>query len=112
MIIHNSTKGTLLGIHISLAANFWQRLRGLLGTTTLAVGHGLVIKPCNSIHTWGMAYAIDVLFVDSNNRIIKIVTNLPPGKLARAAGSCYVIELPEDAIQHTLCAVGDILKFT
>lgn len=112
MIINNSTQGTLLGQHISLANTFWQRLRGLLGTTALPVGYGLMIKPCNSIHTWGMGYSIDVLFVDGHDQIIKIVENLPAGQIARSAGSCYVIELPPGTVQYTLCAVGDRLTFT
>lgn len=109
MIIHNSSQGTLLGEHISVAQTFWQRLRGLLGTSNLQTGHGLMIKPCSSIHTWGMAYSIDVLFVDCNDQIIKIVQNLPAGRMAGAAGSYYVIELPKGTAQYTLCAVGDRL---
>lgn len=111
MWIKNVTKDTIVADHVWHAETFWQRLKGLLGTRSLEVGVGLVIKPCSSVHTFGMAYPIDVLFVDPNDRIVKIVANMPAGRVAMATGSSYVIELAIGRAEQASCAVGDILKF-
>lgn len=111
MCINNLNKGTIVVNHIWLATTFWQRLKGLLGSRSLGGGYGLVIKPCNSIHTFGMNYSIDVLFVDRDDRIIKIVACMPAGRVTMKSGSAYVIELPSGTVGQTLCAVGDRLEF-
>jgi len=112
MCIDNQTKGTRVIPHLCYATTFWQRLTGLLGTQSLPQGHGLLIKPCSSVHTFGMAYPIDVLFVDREHRIIKVVVGLSAGRVALAKGSDYVVELPIGTVEQTLCAVGDIIHCT
>ena len=111
MFIKNCTTGTIVVEYILHANTFWKRLKGLLGTKVLGVGHGILITPCNSIHTFGMNYPIDVLFVDKDHRIIKIISQMSSGKLAMAFGSRYVIELPGGTAQQTLCGVGDLLGY-
>lgn len=110
MCIKNTTKGTVVADHTKTADNFWRRLKGLLGTSSLLTGHGLIIKPCSSVHTFGMKYPIDVLFVDGNHQIIKIVENMLPGKVSMASGSKYVVELPTGTAHQAACSVGDILE--
>lgn len=111
MYIKNATKGTIVAEHVWLADTFWKRLKGLLGTNSLGAGYGLVIKPCNSIHTFGMNYPIDVLFINCNHKIIKIVTAMKKRQMARASGSSYVIELPRGRAKEMACAIGDIIEF-
>jgi hypothetical protein len=110
MCINNVTKGTRVAVHLCLADTFWRRLKGLLGTNSLPMGHGLMIKPCNSVHTFGMAYPIDVLFVDRDDRIIKIVAGMLAGRVAMAGGSHYVVELPRGTAEQTSCSIGDVLE--
>jgi len=110
MCIKNLTKGTIVAERLLRADTFWKRLTGLLGTNSLEEGTGIRISPCSSIHTFGMRYSIDVLFVDRHHRIIKIVANMPAGRVAMAAGSRYVIELPNGTAERTRCAIGDILQ--
>lgn len=107
MKIKNITKDSTLANSAALANTFFGRLKGLLGTKSLPYGAGLIIKPCYSIHTFGMAYSIDVLFVDKNNCILKIVANLKPGKTAACKGSAYVVELPAGTVCKNNAAVGD-----
>ena len=107
--MRNRTKGTVVADHVRPANTFWQRLKGLLGTSSLPIGYGLLIKPCSSVHTFGMNYSIDVLFVNGNHCIIKIVDNMLPGKMSMASGSQYVVELPAGTAQWAACSVGDIL---
>ena len=111
MLLKNKTKGTIVANFLWLAYTFSQRVQGLLGTRLFPLGYGLIIKPCSSMHTFGMNYPIDVLFVDGNNRIIKIVDNMLPGNMSMSSGSKYVVELPAGTANRTVCSVGDILEF-
>jgi len=111
MYIGNSSRETIVADQVKLANTFWQRLKGLLGTRLLPLGQGLIIKPCNSVHTFGMGYPIDVLFVDGNHCIIKIVENMLPSKMSMSSGSQYVVELPAGTAHRTACCVGDILEY-
>lgn len=82
--------GKLLRLHV--ADGFLTRARGLLWRK-LAAGEGLLIKPCGAVHTFGMGYPIDVVFLDDNHRILKIVPNLAPWRVAACGGSRGVLEL-------------------
>ena len=64
----------------AVAATPWARMRGLLGRKGLPPGEGLLITPCNAIHTLGMRFAIDVRFYDRRGRLVRAVPNVRPGK--------------------------------
>lgn len=107
MIIKNINKNTSIASNAGLADNFLSRFKGLLGTKQLETGKGLVIRPCSSIHTVGMNYDIDVLFVDSEDNIIKVIRNMPASKFSLCRKSSYVVELPAGSIDATGTVVGD-----
>ena len=67
-------------ITLTYARTPLARLRGLLGKRGLPVGHGLVIVPCNAIHTRGMKFAIDVRFFNKHGHLVRTCTDVPPGK--------------------------------
>lgn len=110
MKIINVSQKVLLAGEARMADSFFSRLRGLLGTKQLSSGLALIIKPCSSIHTIGMVYNIDVLFVDKDNTVLKIVTELGPWRLAACSGSKYVIELPAGTSARSGTSVGDKLS--
>lgn len=56
------------------------RIRGLLGKPNLPPGEGLVITPCNAIHTIRMKFALDVRFFDKKGNLVRVYTSVPPGK--------------------------------
>lgn len=82
-------------MHIHIADHFFARLRGLLFRRPLTAGEGLVLIPCSSIHTFGMRYAIDAVFLDADCRIIRMVRALPPGKVRAATNAKMVLELAD-----------------
>ncbi len=95
----------------TLADRLWQRVKGLLGKKVLRPGCGLVLKPCNSIHTYFMRFPIDVLFVDKANRVIKTLPGLKPYRLTALYFNAYfVIELPVGLIKASGTSEGDILR--
>lgn len=112
MRIRNATRQEVLAEEAMAADNFWRRLKGLLGTKHLAPGAGLVIRPCSSVHTFGMNYAIDVLFVNREDIVTKIVSYMKPGHLAADWGSRYVIELPAGTAAVTGIQAGDRIELS
>ena len=77
-----------------IADDFFTRLRGLLFRKPLSPGEGLILIPCNSIHTFGMGYPIDVVFLDRDYRVVRLVRELPARKMRSANGARMVLELP------------------
>jgi len=66
---------------VEVAATHLQRMRGLLGRRELPVGHGLLIESCGSIHTLGMRFPIDVIFLDQAWQVRRICRMVQPGRL-------------------------------
>ena len=69
------------GVRAKVARTFFQRAKGLIGTRYLERGEGLLILRCNSIHTFFMSFPIDAVFLDRNDKIVKIVRNIRPWRL-------------------------------
>jgi uncharacterized membrane protein (UPF0127 family) len=76
-----------------LAASFTSRLRGLLGVKQLDSGHGVLIRPASSVHTFFMRFAIDVVFLDRSGSVVKLVPNLRPWRVAFGRGARETLEL-------------------
>ncbi len=74
-----------------------ERSRGLLGRDPLAAGDGLLITPCNAVHTFGMGYPIDLVYVARDRRVRKIVSGLRPRRLSWCPGAHAVLELAAGA---------------
>ncbi len=115
MKLTNRTKGVEVAANVRVARTFWQRTRGLLGETGLAPGaalwiQGTAIVPCNSIHTFFMRFAIDVVFVDRQLRVKKVFRDLGPWRMTMPAeGAFSVFELPAGALKSASVEVGDQL---
>ncbi len=83
----------LARVQVIPATRFWQRLGGLLVRAPLATGQALHLEPCNSVHTCFMRYAIDVVFLDAQGRVMKIVPHLAPWRLSGCRGAHSCLEL-------------------
>lgn len=92
---------------VRTAKTFLQRLKGLLFTDSLPEHTGLLLENCNSIHMFGMRYALDIVFVDQNFRICKIVKNLKPWHIAVCLRARHTIELPAGTIEKYQFAIED-----
>jgi len=77
----------------SVADTFLPRLRGLLGRRGLAPGEGLLLHPCSSIHMFFMRFAVDAVFLDRELRVVRVVPNLRPWRLAASKAARSVLEL-------------------
>lgn len=95
------------------AVGFVSRLRGLHAFQGLAWGCGLWIAPCGAIHTFGMGYAIDVLFLDRGHRIVRKIRHMRPNRMAWCAKARSVVELPAGycaAVPHHEKLVASALR--
>ena len=92
---------TLHGIKIEVADSFPKRAKGLLGRTGLPSGEGLLIPKCNAIHTIGMRFPIDAEFLDHHGRTVRVVRDIPPGRLCIWGGfrSRQVLETQTGALR-------------
>ncbi len=112
MKIINLTKNTVLAENAVIADDPLSRTKGLLGKKALLPQEALVLKPCNSIHTFFMRFPIDVLFVDRELKVVAAISSLKPNRLSRIYFSAkYAIELPIGVIASTRTSPGDILRF-
>lgn len=85
--------GLATPLRIRLAATWWTRAVGLLATPSLDDPSGLWIEPCNSVHTMGMRYPIDLVFVRSDGTVAKVVSRVGPWRLAGCRGARSTLEL-------------------
>jgi uncharacterized membrane protein (UPF0127 family) len=109
-VVRNATRGTVLAERCRLASSLKDRTVGLLGTSYLPAGEGLWIERSPSIHMFFMRYAIDAVFVDSDNRVVRVSERLGPWRLVawvRGARDC--IELPAGTARSTGTIAGDQL---
>lgn len=113
LIVRNQTRNACLVEHGRVAASFWTRLRGLLGTSSLPAGDGLLIEHCSSIHSIGMRYPFDALFLDRSGRVIHSISAMKPNRVSRHLFSAHwVLELPAGTIRSTATERGDQLRWT
>jgi uncharacterized membrane protein (UPF0127 family) len=73
------------------ADTLWARLRGLAFAPPRGPLH---IPRCRSVHTFGMRFRLDLLFLDEEGRVIELRRAVPPGRFVRCPGAAAVLELP------------------
>src|SRR5690606_30248463 len=76
------------------ATDFWSRLRGLHAVPALSQGTGLYLSPCRAIHTFGLPYPIDVVFLNDALQELRRVDAIQPNRVAFCWGAASVVELP------------------
>lgn len=105
MALINERTRRVVAARVEVADTRKTRRRGLLGRTAMAPSSALMIVPCFAIHTAFMQFAIDAIFTARDGRVVRVVRNLPPWRLAAAVGAHAVIELPAGSVEDV--AVGD-----
>jgi len=105
-IKHN---GQILFENIQAANSMTSRLIGLMFRSSPS-GDGLLLDPCNSIHTFFMRYPLDVVFLGKNNQVVKIIRNLRPWKMTWIYFKARkVLETPSGKLANDL-KEGDTLE--
>jgi hypothetical protein len=79
--------------NVVIADSFFSRLRGLMGKSEIDENEGLLIRPCNSVHTFFMKFNLDIVFIDKNFVILEICSDLAPNRITKIyKDSKFVIE--------------------
>jgi uncharacterized protein len=109
----NRTRGTVVGECIRVADSTLTGIVGLLGERDLSPGDGLLIVPCQGVHTLGMLFAIDIVVLDGEWNVIAIRRALRPFRLTRVFWkAAAVLELPSGMVEACSTLVGDTLDFS
>lgn len=108
-VIHQAAGRAPTPLQLERAATPWTRLRGLLGRSGLAPALGLWISPCNSVHCCFMGFAIDVLYLDAEQRILQIRHDLRPWRFSACWRARSVIELAAGECRRLHIEPGDSL---
>lgn len=106
----NDRTGAVIATVVEPAMDSKSRRRGLLGRDTLADSHALVLAPCGAVHTCGMRFPIDVLFMDADGCVIKIVEDLAAWRIAASLKACITVELPAGSVRRHDLIAGDRLS--
>jgi len=112
MRIWNVTRECALGDAIRAADTFILRLKGLLRADGLAPGEGLWISPCSSIHSFGMRFLFDALFLGPDRKVVGMYPRFRRNRISRVFWNARgVLELPAGTIERTGTEVGDEIEF-
>lgn len=110
-IIRNSNI-ELVG-NLMVADSIFARMKGLLGRNSLPEASGIWLKPCKGVHTFGMKFTIDVVFLSTDHRVVAVYNNLPPNRITRIySKAATVIELPATTAASKGLLTGDIIDIT
>lgn len=87
-------RATALGREVAVAAGFRTRLLGLAHLDREQAGAGLLLPRCSSVHTFGMRFALDLVFLDEAGAPLAFRPAVGPRRLAGHRGAAAVLELP------------------
>lgn len=89
----------------------WTRWHPNARAACLKPKTGIWITPCETVHTFGLLYPVDVLFLDRQFRVCKIKQQLPPRRISVCWSAQSVLELPAGTIESTGTDIGDVIHF-
>ena len=107
----NARTGRVVASAVEVATTRTERRRGLLGRRSLDVSAALMLSPCVAVHTAFMHFAIDVVFVDEDGTVVRIVETLRPWRMAACRRARTVIECAGGTVRRRDVLVGDRLCF-
>ncbi|HEX6773899.1 MAG TPA: DUF192 domain-containing protein [Acidobacteriaceae bacterium] len=111
-MIRNLTRNTLLASGAEVADRGATRRKGLLGRDGLAAGEGLWIVPCEAVHTFGMRFPIDLVYLSRSRRVKKVRSAVPAWRVSACLSAKSVLELPAGTIARTQTCAGDQLELS
>ena len=113
LTVINTTRGTNVGDRVELADTSLKRMFGLLGRRGLDAGGGLWIKPSSGVHTFGMAFKIDVIGLDRDHKVVKLWPCLKTFRVTSVSFRIKsVVELPCGVIAQSQTKLGDQLQIS
>ena len=103
--------GTVVAGRLAVADSAWSRFAGLMLRRELPEGHGLLIRPCNSIHMFFMRFPLDVVFIDAAGTVVRVVDSIRPWRATSfVRGAKAAIELPAGTARRAGVAAGATVR--
>jgi uncharacterized membrane protein (UPF0127 family) len=102
--------GNVVCDRCTLARDTYSRMVGLLGRAGLAEGEGILLQPAGSIHTFFMRFPIDAVFLDREQRVVRVAAGLKPWRTAVARRSRSVLELAAGEAARVGLQPGNVLR--
>lgn len=104
----NATSGEVLAWDAAVAKTARERRRGLIGRDILKPGEALILPRCRQVHSFGMRFSIDVVFIDSKGQVAMTCPGFEPRRISPIAWRARsAIELPAGTIEKTRTLSGD-----
>ena len=107
----NVSRQALLAARVDIADSSATRRKGLLGRDRLAADEGLWIVPCGGIHTIGMRFPVDLVYLDRGLRVRKLRSDVVPWRISVCLWAHSVVELAAGTIRVSQTCEGDQMNF-
>ena len=108
--IFNKTRESFLSLNITAADTHFARLKGLVGRIRLKGDEGIWVVPSQGVHTIGVLFAVDVVYLDSTLRVIHLMESFGSSRIGPIRVNCAsVLELPRRTIYSSQTQLGDQL---
>src|ERR1700688_694795 len=108
--VYNKMKETFIATEATVADSYFTRLFGLLGKTRRWAqdGKGLWIVPSRGVHTIGMLFPIDLIFLSKDKEVVHVEEHVRPFRISKVSLKAEsVLELPPHTIYRSRTQVGD-----
>jgi uncharacterized membrane protein (UPF0127 family) len=105
-----TAEGVIVCERCEIPKSSFARMRGLLGRDRLEPGSGMLIDAAPSVHMFFMRFPIDVVFLDRDWRVVRVVHGLRPWRVAGARRAVAALELPPGAAAEAGIKEGDVLS--
>ena len=108
--VYNLTRECFLSLGVTVADTTFTRLKGLIGRLRLRSSDGLWVVPSSGVHTFGVLFPLDLIYLDANCQVIHLVEYLRGFRLAALKiHASSVLELPPHTIYSSQTQAGDQL---
>ena len=110
IVVRNQTRNTVLADAVEVADTSEKRRTGLLKHDRLEPGQGLWIVPCESVHSFFMKFAIDLVYLDRDKKVRKVRHRMVPWRVSACLSAHSILELPAGAAATSGTQAGDQLE--
>ena len=108
--VFNRTRESFLSLNVTLTDTHATRLKGLVGKLRLKGDEGIWVVPSQGVHTIGVLFAVDLIYLDAENRVIHLEESFGTFRIGPVRTNCAsVLELPTRAIYSSHTQEGDQL---
>lgn len=108
--VYNQTRECFLSFGVMVADTHFARLKGLIGRLKLRLDEGLWVVPSSGVHTWGVLFPLDLIYLDEKQQVVYVTEHFPRFRIAPLKiNAASVLELPTHTIYSSQTHVGDQL---